>query len=38
LRIASNARRKDSESGEWTDKPNYFDVSVFGAQGENAAR
>ncbi len=38
LRIASNARRKDATSGEWTDKPNYFDVTVFGAQGENAAR
>jgi single-strand DNA-binding protein len=38
LRIASNARRKDATSGEWTDKPNYFDVTIFGAQGENAAR
>ena len=38
LRIASNARRKDATSGAWTDKPNYFDVTIFGAQGENAAR
>ena len=38
LRIASNARRKDTTSGEWADKPNYLDVTVFGAQGENAAR
>lgn len=38
LRIASNSRRKDATSGEWTDKPNYFDVTIFGAQGENAAR
>ena len=38
MRIASNARRKDATSGAWTDKPNYFDVTVFGAQGENAAR
>ena len=38
LRIASNARRKDARSGGWTDKPNYFDVTVFGAKGENAAR
>jgi single-strand DNA-binding protein len=38
LRIASNARRKDATSGEWADKPNYLDVTVFGAQGENAAR
>jgi single-strand DNA-binding protein len=37
LRVACNTRRKDS-SGQWVDKPNYFDVTVFGAQGENAAR
>jgi single-strand DNA-binding protein len=36
LRIAVNSRRKSS-SGEWTDKPNYFDVTVWGAQGENCA-
>src|SRR3954447_4287927 len=36
LRIACNTRRKDS-SGEWVDKPNYFDVTVWGAQGENCA-
>ena len=36
LRIASNSRRK--ENGEWTDKPNYFSVTVWGAQGENCAR
>lgn len=38
LRVASNTRRKDSASGEWVDKPNYFDVVVWGAQGENASR
>ena len=37
LRIACNTRRKD-ESGNWTDKPNYFDVTVWGAQGENCAQ
>ena len=37
LRVACNTRRKDS-SGTWVDKPNYFDVTVFGAQGENAHR
>ncbi len=37
LRVACNTRRKDG-SGQWVDKPNYFDVTVFGAQGENAAR
>jgi single-strand DNA-binding protein len=36
LRIAVNSRRKD-ESGNWVDKPNYFDVTVWGAQGENCA-
>jgi single-strand DNA-binding protein len=37
LRVAVNTRRK-SASGEWEDKPNYFDVTVWGAQGENCAR
>jgi single-strand DNA-binding protein len=37
LRIAVNSRRKD-ESGQWVDKPNFFDVTVFGAQGENCAQ
>jgi single-strand DNA-binding protein len=38
LRVACNTRRKNGSSGEWEDKPNYFDVTVWGAQGENAAR
>jgi single-strand DNA-binding protein len=37
LRIAVNTRRKD-QSGEWADKPNYFSVTVWGAQGENCKR
>ena len=36
LRLACNTRRRDT-SGEWVDKPNYFDVTVWGAQGENCA-
>ena len=36
LRVAVNSRRKD-QSGNWVDKPNYFDVTVFGGQGENCA-
>src|SRR3569623_2168184 len=36
LRVAVNSRRKDA-NGEWVDKPNYFDVTVWGAQGENCA-
>ena len=38
LRIASNTRRKNQATGEWEDKPNFFDVTVWGAQGENCAR
>src|SRR4051812_49584213 len=38
LRIACNTRRKDNQSGEWVDKPNYFDVTIWGRQGENAAQ
>ena len=37
LRLAVNTRRKGA-SGDWEDKPNYFDVTVWGAQGENCAR
>jgi single-strand DNA-binding protein len=37
LRIACNTRRKNNSTGEWEDKPNYFDVTVWGAQGENCA-
>jgi single-strand DNA-binding protein len=36
LRVAVNSRRKD-QSGQWVDKPNFFNVVVFGAQGENCA-
>jgi single-strand DNA-binding protein len=38
LRLATNTRRKDSASGEWADKPNYFDITVWGAHGETVAR
>jgi single-strand DNA-binding protein len=37
LRVAVNSRRKEGQTGEWVDKPNYFDVTVWGAQGENCA-
>ncbi|HSS41598.1 MAG TPA: single-stranded DNA-binding protein [Solirubrobacterales bacterium] len=36
LRVAVNTRRK--EGNEWVDKPNYFNVTVWGAQGENCAQ
>jgi single-strand DNA-binding protein len=38
LRVACNSRKKDAATGEWVDKPNFFDVTVWGAQGENCAR
>jgi single-strand DNA-binding protein len=38
LRVAVNSRRKEAETGQWVDKPNYFDVTVFGAQGDNCAQ
>src|SRR5437762_8958608 len=37
LRIAVNSRRRD-ESGQWVDKPNYFDVSISGDQAESSAQ
>jgi single-strand DNA-binding protein len=36
LRIAVNTRRKQGD--QWVDKPNYFDVTVWGAQGQNCAQ
>lgn len=37
LRVACNSVRRDTE-GEYRDKPNYFDVSVYGAAAENVSR
>jgi single-strand DNA-binding protein len=37
LRLAVNSSRKTAE-GRWEDKPNYFDVIVFGKQAENAGQ
>jgi single-strand DNA-binding protein len=37
LRIACNSARKDP-AGELIERPNYFDVSVFGAPGESVSR
>jgi single-strand DNA-binding protein len=37
LRVAVNSSEKDPSSGQWVDRPNYFDVSAFGAQAENCA-
>jgi single-strand DNA-binding protein len=38
LRVAVNTRQKDAATGEWGDKPNYFDVTVWGNQGESCAQ
>ncbi len=38
LRIACNGRRKNPETGAWEDQPNYFDITVWGAQGENCKK
>src|SRR3954467_12029212 len=37
LRIAVNTRQKD-QSGNWGDKPNYFDVTVWGNQAESCSQ
>ena len=36
LGLAVNGRQKD-EAGNWVDKPNFFDVKVFGNQAEMLA-
>jgi single-strand DNA-binding protein len=33
-----NSRQKDSSTGEWGEKPNFFDVTVWGNQGESCAQ
>ncbi len=38
LRLAVNTRRRDGSTGAWEEKPNYFDVTVWGAQAENCER
>ena len=38
LRIANNRRWKNGQTGEWQDRVGFYDVTVWGAQGENCAR
>jgi single-strand DNA-binding protein len=38
MRIAVNDRVKDAGTGEWSERANYFDVDVFGAQGERCSQ
>jgi single-strand DNA-binding protein len=35
--LAVNGRRRNSE-GRWEDQANFFDITVWGAQGENCKR
>ncbi|MBQ9001667.1 MAG: single-stranded DNA-binding protein [Eggerthellaceae bacterium] len=35
LRIAVNDRRKNQQTGEWEDYPNYIDCVVFGTRAES---
>jgi single-strand DNA-binding protein len=35
LGLAVNTRRKNSQTGTWDEKPNFFRVTVFGNQAEN---
>jgi single-strand DNA-binding protein len=37
LRVVVNSSQKDP-SGQWVEKPSFFDVVVYGAPAENAAR
>jgi len=38
LRVAVNGRRRDPRTRAWEEKPNFFDVVVFGVPAENVAR
>jgi single-strand DNA-binding protein len=38
LGIACNTRKKNSSTGAWEEKPNFFRVTVFGAQAENCGQ
>jgi single-strand DNA-binding protein len=38
LRMAVNDRRKNAQSGEWEDSPNYIGVVVFGQRAESISR
>lgn len=37
LRVACNTRRRNG-AGDWEEKPNFFDVTVFGNQGERCSQ
>ena len=37
LGLAVNGRQKDQASGQWTEKPNFFDIKFFGDRFEKLA-
>jgi single-strand DNA-binding protein len=38
MRLACNSGWRNKDSGEYDERPNFFDVSVFGPSGEACAR
>jgi single-strand DNA-binding protein len=36
--VAVNDRRKNAQTGEWEDAPNFIDVVMFGARAESVSR
>ena len=38
LRVACNTSWRNKDTGEFDERPNYFDVTVFGPSGEACAR
>lgn len=38
LRLAVNSRRKNNSTGDWEDKANFFNVTVFGRQAESCGQ
>lgn len=38
LSVAVNSREKDGQTGEWRDRADFFDVTVWGNQADNCAQ
>jgi single-strand DNA-binding protein len=38
LRVAVNERRKNGDTGQWDDVPNFFNVTIFGNSADAAAK
>ena len=36
--VAVNERRKNQQTGEWEDRPNFVDCTMFGARAEGVSR